>query len=346
MDHPQISFIVPVYNVASFLPQCIDSLLSQTLQDFEILLIDDGSTDGSAALCDACAARDSRVRALHQKNSGVSAARNAGLIAACGQWICFVDGDDWLAPSFADELFAQADPAYDLLCCGYFRASEKGDQAVVAPRSAILDGEALCNWMQGMLNPDCAAEWDFHLVSPSSCCARLYRRRFLLAHGLLFPLNIPIGEDMLFNLAVFHTARQGFYLAAPLYYYRQRGGSATRTFRTSAPQDLSAMCRTLDAFVLQAASDGSLADRVLQRHLIALGYIITLCLCHPDNPASYRLRRQSFLQLADDPLFAPALCTVSLKPFPFAKRVLFTLMKNRRFFLLDLATRLYVHRRG
>ncbi|NLG24502.1 MAG: glycosyltransferase, partial [Clostridiales bacterium] len=89
-----ISVIVPVYNAMPWLEECLNSILSQSFSDFELILIDDGSTDGSAHLCDACAARDERVRVVHQKNSGVAAARNRGLDESGGQWIAFVDADD------------------------------------------------------------------------------------------------------------------------------------------------------------------------------------------------------------------------------------------------------------
>ncbi len=95
----RISVIVPVYNVAAYLPQCLDSILSQDHADLEVLLIDDGSTDGSGGICDAYARRDSRIRVLHQANAGAAAAKNAGLRAATGEYLSFVDSDDFLEPA-------------------------------------------------------------------------------------------------------------------------------------------------------------------------------------------------------------------------------------------------------
>ena len=95
-NRPEISIIVPVYRVEKYLNDCIDSILAQTFADFELILVDDGSPDSCPALCDAAAARDSRIRVIHQKNRGLSGARNAGLDAAEGEWIAFVDSDDML----------------------------------------------------------------------------------------------------------------------------------------------------------------------------------------------------------------------------------------------------------
>lgn len=103
-----VSIIVPVYNVERYLPHCANSLLGQTHRELEILLVDDGSTDGSGALCDSIAASDRRVRVIHKKNGGLSSARNAGLENASGRWILFVDGDDYLAPHAVEKLVAVA----------------------------------------------------------------------------------------------------------------------------------------------------------------------------------------------------------------------------------------------
>lgn len=108
MNTPKISVIVPVYNVEQYLPRCIDSILAQTFTDFELLLIDDGSPDNSGKICDEYAERDTRIRVFHKKNGGVSSARNMGLENAQGEWIAFVDGDDWVENSMFYEMYSHA----------------------------------------------------------------------------------------------------------------------------------------------------------------------------------------------------------------------------------------------
>ena len=99
-----VSVIVPIYNSEKYLKRCVDSILSQTFSDFELLLVDDGSTDGSGSICDEYSVKDSRVRVFHKENGGVSSARNLGLDNARGEWITFVDSDDYLEESFLAEL--------------------------------------------------------------------------------------------------------------------------------------------------------------------------------------------------------------------------------------------------
>lgn len=114
-----VSVIVPVYNIKEYLPRCVESLLSQTYEDLEVLLVNDGSADGSGTLCDEFARRDRRVRAIHKENGGLSDARNAGLDAAEGDWILFVDGDDYLVPFAVERLMEQTRPDVDFVQFSY-----------------------------------------------------------------------------------------------------------------------------------------------------------------------------------------------------------------------------------
>jgi len=114
---PLISIIVPVFNTDAWLDECVLSLLAQTCRDFELLLVDDGSTDDSGRLCDVWAARDNRVMALHTANAGVSAARNRGLREARGDYVCFVDSDDWVDPQLLQVLLEGMEADVDWSGC-------------------------------------------------------------------------------------------------------------------------------------------------------------------------------------------------------------------------------------
>ena len=113
---PEISVIIPVYKAENYLCHCIDSILGQSFVDFELILVDDGSPDGSGAICDEYAKKDDRIRVIHQKNRGVSSARNAGLDAARGNWVTFIDSDDYVKKEFLEHLY---ECEYDLIIGGY-----------------------------------------------------------------------------------------------------------------------------------------------------------------------------------------------------------------------------------
>ena len=116
-----ISVIVPIYNIASYLRRCVESLLSQTFSDLEILLVDDGSTDGSGALCEEYRKKDGRIRVIHKENGGLVSARKAGLRAAGGAYIAYVDGDDFVEPDMYERMYAElVKQAVDVVMCGRF----------------------------------------------------------------------------------------------------------------------------------------------------------------------------------------------------------------------------------
>lgn len=147
MEKPLLSVIVPVYKVEKFLPRCLRSLVSQTYENLEILLVDDGSPDGSGAICDAWAEKDRRIRVIHQKNAGAGAARNAALDAAGGELIGFVDSDDYIAPDFYDYLYSLMDENVDIAECGYLETrdddaefhKEPGDTFRYTPQEAMAE---------------------------------------------------------------------------------------------------------------------------------------------------------------------------------------------------------------
>ena len=118
-DLPHISIIIPVYNTESYLARCVDSILSQSFIDFELLLIDDGSTDGSGVICDAFADQDGRVRVFHKENGGVGSARNLGIDNAQGEWLYFVDSDDELMPDGLQVLVDGISEEVDMVMAGY-----------------------------------------------------------------------------------------------------------------------------------------------------------------------------------------------------------------------------------
>lgn len=219
---PLVSVIVPVYRAERFLPGCAESILGQSWRNLELILVEDGSPDGCAALCDALAARDGRVRVLHQPNGGVSRARNAGLAAAKGEYLCFVDADDQLAPcTIAAALAAQAQHPEALIYWAFtkeaaaFAAVCAGGQP--EPEPPVPNAGVAAMHMAG------------ELCTP---CTRLYRRAVLAEAGLQFAPDVALGEDMDFSLSyllALHRRWPDFALvrfAAPLYYYEQGNDSS------------------------------------------------------------------------------------------------------------------------
>lgn len=232
MTTPLISVIVPVYRVEKYLERCVKSILSQTYKNLEVILVDDGSPDQCPAICDACAERDARVKVIHQENKGLSGARNAGIDAASGEYLAFVDSDDYVSPHFIEELYQLLQ---DTGCAiGQCRFSYvKGDGLVEEGDSAfcIYRGESL---MEQLYGPE----------EKATCFVvawnKLYRAELFKETGIRYPEG-RIHEDEATTYRLFHEAKKLAFLDRALYgYYTENGGSITSVFSAKRLQWLTA----------------------------------------------------------------------------------------------------------
>lgn len=222
------SIIVPVYQTEQYLRTCVDSILAQTYGELELILVDDGSTDGSPALCDAYAARDSRVRVIHQPNLGVVRARQAGLRASAGSHLLFVDSDDWLAPhclARGRELMARTQA--DMILFAACRVYEDGRQAVFEPvPEGLYTGKA----GQDRLFPALVLDERMRHLS-YSCSGKIFCRP-LAEKGLCsVPPEIRLGEDMLGVLPAYLSARSIYVCREVMNFYRIREQSVSHSFQ-------------------------------------------------------------------------------------------------------------------
>lgn len=232
MTTPLISVIVPVYRVEKYLERCVKSILSQTYKNLEVILVDDGSPDQCPAICDACAEKDARVKVIHQENKGLSGARNAGIDAASGEYLAFVDSDDYVSPHFIEELYQLLQ---DTGCAiGQCRFSYvKGDGLVEEGDSAfcIYRGESL---MEQLYGPE----------EKATCFVvawnKLYRAELFKETGIRYPEG-RIHEDEATTYRLFHEAKKLAFLDRALYgYYTENGGSITSVFSVKRLQWLTA----------------------------------------------------------------------------------------------------------
>lgn len=214
----QISIIVPVYCSEKYLTHCIKSILAQKYSNFELLLIDDGSPDRSGKICDQYAELDNRIRVLHKSNRGVSSARNAGIELAKGEYILFVDSDDYVEPDYVSTMISVAEnrPDYKhIWCCFQTVTGYQYENAVPNIKSDIP-----------YLTFDRAKIMDLHQMwLDTGPCNKLYRRSVLLEHGIRFPEDLSLGEDWLFNLAYLDAVSltKILIITKPLYNYVRAG---------------------------------------------------------------------------------------------------------------------------
>ncbi len=262
--NPTVSIIVPVYNAQEYLRRCVDSILGQEYQDFELLLMDDGSTDGSAEICDSYAQADSRVRTVHKENTGVSDTRNQAISQARGTYLQFLDSDDWITPDATKLLVRTAEEnGCDLVIADFYRvvgervsqktylqfldsddwitpdatkllvrtAEENGCDLVIADFYRVV-GERVSQ--KGDIDEDgvlTREEFAAHMMeNPADfyygvLWNKLYRRSIVEEHELCMDTKISWCEDFMFNLEYIRWAKSFCALKAPIYYYLKRKGS-------------------------------------------------------------------------------------------------------------------------
>ena len=226
-----ISVIVPVYHVEEYLDRAVRSLIDQTYKTLEIILVDDGSPDQCPAMCDVWACRDPRIRVIHKENGGVSSARNAGMRIAAGEWISFVDADDWIHPQFFEILMAEMEKTGgNVISAGHVRTAEEPKPCMLQPDTVTAVSVA----------PKEYGHWENRFY----VWGKLYHKSVL--QGMAFDESLSYGEDVLFNIQLLYRPYVCVAdVKADLYYYYIRSGSSVSSNR---PQKRVRLCRAALAY--------------------------------------------------------------------------------------------------
>ena len=222
------SVIVPVYNVEKYLTECVDSILSQTFTDFELILVDDGSKDGSGALCDEYAQRDSRVKVIHKANGGQSTARNIGLEHAVGEYICFLDSDDfYTTPDFLEQIARTANHGADMVIFRYQKYYADGHTDSCGITMSGLQGMAKLELLEVLVERDAFF---------CSCWSKSIRTAVLKENSISFDESLSC-EDMDWYYSVLRYTGSICVVDEAFVNYRQRENSVTSVFKTKTAED-------------------------------------------------------------------------------------------------------------
>lgn len=201
-----ISIIVPVYKVEDFLPRCIESVIAQSYPDWQLILVDDGSPDGCPEICDRYAARDPRIKVIHKRNGGVSEARNAGLQVASGEWLCFIDSDDYVAPRYLEDMLSKSGDA-DIVISGWeYAGVRRSFPEMYVDRMdffMIMEQKAFIN-----------------------ICGKLIRRNSIARAAAVFETEIKWAEDSIFFFKILLSCDKVRLISDANYFYEYREGSA------------------------------------------------------------------------------------------------------------------------
>lgn len=301
---PTISIIVPCYNVEKYLHKCLDSLVNQTYDNIEMIMVDDGSPDSSGTICDAYASKDSRIRVIHKKNGGVSAARNDGLAVATGDYVLFCDGDDWMPLDACEHLAAAAD--------------ETG--------ADVIFGDIWCSWdsrdeyMRFFAEPFCAEDPAFirELIKTNFyytyCPAvperdradgcyggpwnKVVRRTLLLEQDICFDVRVKgIYDDVIYSAYVLAASRKIAYIGKPVYNYRQVSQSMTHVFKKNVLEINEAIFTCWQEFMEVYDSQGEWSKAYNANVVRRLDHALEVYFLSGANPAPKKERKKELAAL-------------------------------------------------
>ncbi len=232
-----ISVIIPVYNAEKYLHRCIQSILEQTYQDFEAIIVNDGSVDSSALICEKLAAQDSRIKLFHVENGGVSRARNLGLKNASGEYCCFVDADDYIDKDFLEQYIniAQQTDA-DIVLGGCVEERDNYScEAKNAGKCVIFEGKSINQIVCSLLDCKPSNNNDYNSQVLGYCWCKLYKTEVI--NRIAFPYQVPIREDAIFNIKAFGEAKKIIVSDLSGYHYVINPSSATGQFRDAYTEE-------------------------------------------------------------------------------------------------------------
>lgn len=285
-----VSIIVPVFNAEPYLSHCLDSILSQSFADFELLLVDDGGTDGSGAICDAYAENDCRVRVFHKENGGVSSARNIGLKEAKGEWVCFVDADDEMLPAGLQIMANGFSENVDMIMAGYEIYDDR--EKLVYSVESRIEKNISCELAAREMFLSSDYQYQGYI------CGKMLRLSVLRSAKLCFAEDIFFNEDHLFLMEFICVMEKGaYYTVEPVYKYFERPSSAMmslkKDFNPKFVTDLEAQIRMRDV-VKARFDDPQLLDLANEGVFLSYRRIIGVMeqVAYKDKSLTKTLRRR------------------------------------------------------
>lgn len=338
-----ISIIVPIYNLESFISQCVDSLLCQTLADIEILLIDDGSTDSCPEICDSYERADARVKVIHQKNMGLSGARNSGINASSGKWFMIVDGDDWLEPNAAEVLYLNAEKYDSDIFLASFYANYKDRQVKDSffnvtefhfNNSNKLSLQFNCISRDKLGNPAAAS-------NSGVTWARLYKKAFIVDNNLTFILGLKRTQDAIFHLYAYEVAERVDFLDIPVCHYRIWDSSDSKKYSPDFDKTAKEIAHHIKAFMVAFNKFEEFSPAYYSKSLKLYLEIIKLKFAPSKNTMSFREKCSRLRALATEEPFKEAIKNASDTTLNRNQALGHFLLKHR---LYGVLLRLYIRK--
>lgn len=333
MKNSLISIIVPIYNVEPYLHKCVDSILSQTYSNLEIILVDDGSPDNCGKICDEYAQKDNRIKVIHKKNGGLAAARNSGQDVATGEALMFLDGDDYLESNCVEEVSkALFEKDVELVMF---------DQYINYPNSQQIQYSFNDDKGSRLFTEEDCRKLQFRVLDFNGKIAmvfmKLIRTDYLRKYNIRHIDELKQGaEGFVFNIQLFEHLKKAYYLHKPLLHYRYNAKSISHTANLTNNLMIVRCMEWIDEYVKNSKNPKHLHPAVLNRMLYVIcTTAITGCF-NPYNPQKCKEKIKDFKRFLAEPLVAESLTKASRKGIGYQRRIILLLIDCKLYRMLQL----------
>lgn len=322
---PKVSIVIPVFNSEKFVARCIESILAQTYADWQLVLVNDGSQDASLKICKEYASKDNRILVIDQKNQGVGTARNVGMKLATGEYIQFIDSDDYITEFMIERMVAPFlnNSEISMSMCSYYECFSKSRNLIsVQNEDKACNGEDLAKYMllagtKAIFNPP----WN-----------KMFSKKILSDNNLEFPKQMSLGEDFIFNIEYIKKSSSIYVVCEPLYFYmNENSDSLTKRKRPDLWENEKIMFRSYYSFFSDKDEYSKYKDNAFE-HLVYSARIYLSYIFLTEKTGTMRM--QAIKNLAKDTEFIDALEKAECKAM--VNKILVSLFKKRMYAVLYL----------
>lgn len=326
---PKVSIIVPIYNVEKYLDRCIRSILNQSLKDIEIILVDDGSPDNCPQICDIYAKKDMRIKVIHKNNGGLGFARNSGIELATGEYIAFVDSDDYVDKKMYETLYQRAKLSdVDVAFCGFKTEVERGifRESKEVSTDQLWKGKDIQKFMYNMIASGKGVNKE--RLYQMSVWHAIYKRDIIIKNKIIFPSERDVvSEDIPFQVDFLKNANRALYLNRHFYYYCLNKSSLTATFSKEKFYGYNKLRECL----LLKINDNNYRQRV---NKLYIGYCRSFCF--DIYKTKIENKKKLYKMIFKDTVFKNVKKVFKPSILPIHTRIMYFLMSDKMLFLLLL----------
>ncbi len=325
----KVSVIVPVYNAEKYLRRCIESIQKQTLKDIQIILVNDGSTDNSLSICKEYQKRDNRIEVIDTANMGVSSARNTGIEAAIGEYIGFVDADDWIEPEMYENMYKQIKRIQaDVCMCNYVYESDKGSIPILLDlkRNLLQRDDVIADIIANMISPPDLNSGSQAIMG--SIWRLLIKKELIYLYNLRFPVGIPFMEDFLFCLQVLLKSDKVCIDEGTYYHYNNTNlSSATKSYKKDLAKIQRQVFETIEKILEKEKVYSALKYRMDIRYVNMCIDLINNEL-HEANDKSILEKLKVISEICRDERLKKILSTIDTSGYTLRKKMVLAAIKH------------------